>query len=299
MSVAIILIFICSFYNHYSVNRNSLVNIELLSEYFKQAKSNIEVVKSNMKYENNPTNCSGSISKELNTLLINIENAKSEIIKQHQNIFDANTVTFLITFLSALFFTLFLTYIIANIEQYSKLKYMNDELKKRASEADKKIKNVNCRMIEVDSRIAKAKNDWAIKLQYQEYLLKTAIERNNLTQVLNLVSVLGSHLAASKYVIKTEYATLVYMIQRKTHSLLKEKFKDLKTIRLEEKKDFIQMIEDCITYLSIDTLRDCNSEGLTLFELLNNDLESIKNMIQNIPLYEKRKKRCICNRSRS
>lgn len=50
------------------------------------------------------------------------------------------------------------------------------------------------------------------------------------------------------------------------------------------------MIEDCITYLSIDTLRDCNSEGLTLFELLNNDLESIKNMIQNIPLYEKRKK---------
>ena len=124
MSVAIILIFICSFYNHYSVNRNSLVNIELLSEYFKQAKSNIEVVKSNMKYENNPTNCSGSISKELNTLLINIENAKSEIIKQHQNIFDANTVTCLITFLSALFFTLFLTYIIANIEQYSKLKYM-------------------------------------------------------------------------------------------------------------------------------------------------------------------------------
>ena len=289
MSVAIILIFICSYYNHYSVNRNSLVNIELLSEYFKQAKSNIEVVKSNMKYENNPTNCSGSISKELNTLLINIENAKSEIIKQHQNIFDANTVTFLITFLSALFFTLFLTYIIANIEQYSKLKYMNDELKKRASEADKKIKKVNSRMIEVDSRIAKAKNDWAIKLQYQEYLLKTAIERNNLTQVLNLVSVLGSHLAASKYVIKTEYATLVYMIQRKTHSLLKEKFKDLKTIRLEEKKDFIQMIEDCITYLSIDTLRDCNSEGLTLFELLNNDLESIKNMIQNIPLYEKRK----------
>ena len=92
MSVAIILIFICSFYNHYSVNRNSLVNIELLSEYFKQAKSNIEVVKSNMKYENNPTNCSGSISKELNTLLINIENAKSEIIKQHQNRQDGQKV---------------------------------------------------------------------------------------------------------------------------------------------------------------------------------------------------------------
>lgn len=242
--IGIVILFICSCCNHCSVNRYSQINIELLSKGFEETKANIEIIKNSIRHGYMQKKYMGNVSKELITLLANIEKAKGEITKQYQNIFDANTVTFLITFLSALFFTLFVTYITKNINQFIKLYELNEKLNKQIVEvdnkitkADMKIDDAGDRIVAVDHRIAEAKKDWDIKLQYQEYMLKLAIERNNLTQILNLISVLGSHLASSDYIIKPEYATLVYMTHRKTQSLLKEGFKDIKTIRQEDKTE--------------------------------------------------------------
>lgn len=274
--------------NHYYVNEESQINIENLSVNFENTKADIEVLINNTSHKIQEKETE-SIFKELYLLLIDIEKAKNEIVKQYRTIFDANTITFLVTFLSALFFTLFLTYIVYNVQQYWTLKSMNEKLHNKIAkintqikEVDAKIKEANDRIAEADTKIAEAEKDWNTKLQYQEYLLKVATERNSLTQVLNLVSVLGSQLASSSYIIKPEYTTLVYMIRRKTQLILKEGFKDIENIRSEDKTEFMQIITDCITYLNIETLADKNTEGLIIFTQLDNDLKDMRKEIENI-----------------
>lgn len=298
IAIAAIFIFALFFVagcNHYYVNEESQINIENLSVNFENTKADIEVLINNTSHKIQEKETE-SIFKELYLLLIDIEKAKNEIVKQYRTIFDANTITFLVTFLSALFFTLFLTYIVYNVQQYWTLKSMNEKLHNKIAkintqikEVDAKIKEANDRIAEadtkiteVDAKIAEAEKDWNTKLQYQEYLLKVATERNSLTQVLNLVSVLGSQLASSSYIIKPEYTTLVYMIRRKTQLILKEGFKDIKDIRSEERTEFMQIITDCITYLNIETLADENTEGLTIFTQLDNDLKDIQDKIKKI-----------------
>lgn len=289
--VGIILLFVCSCSNHYFVNKNSQIYIENLSNDFRKTKADIKVVIDSMSCGYIPENNMQEVSKELNSLLIDIEETKCEMIKQHQNIFDANTVTFLITFLSALLFTVFITLFIKNMELFRELSDYNERIKdadEKIENADSKIEEVDNRIAEVDNRIAEAKADWDKKLQCQEYLVNIAAERNRLTQILSLVSVLGSHLASSNYVIKEEYVTLVYMIQRKTQSLYDDGLKNIKVIRLEDQNEFMKIITDCITYLNIDTLRENNEDGLVPFEQLNGYLDEIQSMIKKIPLQEKK-----------
>lgn len=290
-AMGIILLFICSSYNHFAVNNNSQINIENLSISFEKTKANVEIIINNTQQGSFQEKNTEKVYKELNTLLIEIKNAKRELLKQYQNIFDANTVTFLVTFLSALLFTVFITLFIKNMEQFDKYYKLKDELKDKTKEADQKIQKADDRITDADKKIAKidtiiaeAKKDWTIKLQNQEYLLKIDTKRNSLIQILNLVSVLGSHLASSSYVIKPEYITLVYMIQRKAQSLIGEGFEEIKTIRHEDQTEFYRIITDSITYLNIDTLRDLNIDGLVAFEQLGTNLDIIQTMINNIPL---------------
>lgn len=295
-AIFIIALFVVAGCNHYYVNKESQINIEYLSVNFENTKADIEALINNTSHKIQKKETE-SIFKELYSLLIDIEKAKNEIVKQYRTIFDANTITFLVTFLSALFFTLFLTYIVYNVQQYWTLKSMNEKLHNKIAkintqikEVDAKIKEANNRIAEadtkiaeVDAKIAEAEKDWNTKLQYQEYLLKVATERNSLTQVLNLVSVLGSLLASSGYIIKEGYPILAYMIFRKTQLLLKEGFKDIKDIRPEDKTEFMQIITDCITYLNIETLEDKNPQkGLPMFTLLYQDLKGIRKKIENI-----------------
>lgn len=280
--IGIVLLFICSWCNHHCVNQNNKANLENLSLSFEKTKADIELIKNNS-YCMQETSAE-NVSHELNSLLNDIKDAKREIIKQHQDIFDANTVTFLITFLSALFFTLFVTFLIKISGQYEKLYDLRKELNDRINEADKKIEEANCKIIDADKRIAEAKTDWDKKLQNQEYLLSLGTKRNSLMQILSLVSVLGSHLASSSYVLKPEYATSAYMIQRKIQSLLKESFDKITAIRADDKTELMKIVEDCITYLNIEALRDVNTDGLVVFEHLNNNLIEIQNKIENIPL---------------
>ena len=236
----------------------------------------MEIITRNISHECTQDKDAENVSHELELLCSDIKGAISEITQLHSKTFDANTVTFLITFLSALLFTVFITLFIKNIEQFNKLYEIKTELDDKITTADNKI-------AEVDAKIAEAEKDWNTKLQHQEYLLKVATERNSLTQVLNLVSVLGSQLASNGYIIKREYTTLAYMIFRKTQLLLKEGFKDIKDIRPEDKTEFMQIITDCITYLNIETLEDKNPQkGLPMFTLLYKDLKGIRKKIENI-----------------
>lgn len=288
-----ILLFCCSYYNHNSVNNNCQIHIKNISISFKEIKACVDVIKDDIKSESITKDSNNNIINELNTILYNIEKDKNEISKQYQNMFDANTVTFLITFLSALFFTLFLTYIIYNVEQYCILKNITNEYRAKINDAnekitiaDNKIAEVNKEINEVDNRIAGANITWCAKLQNLEEILNLVAERNNLIQILNLVSVLGSHLASSNYVIQNGHVILVYMVLRKVRDLFSDKFKNIKNITLKEKTEFMGIISDCITYLNIDTLRDCNTCGLIMFEQLNDELLQIQYIIKNIPLKE-------------
>lgn len=287
-AIFIIALFFVAVCNHYYVNKESQINIEYLSVNFENTKADIEALINNTSHKIQKKETE-SIFKELYSLLIDIEKAKNEIVKQYRTIFDANTITFLVTFLSALFFTLFLTYIVYNVQQYWTLKSMNEKLHNKIAkintqikDVDAKIKEANDKIAEADTKITEAEKDWNTKLQYQEYLLKVATERNSLTQVLNLVSVLGSLLASSDYIIKGGYSTLVYMIRRKTQFILQKGFKDIENIRSEDKTEFMQIITDCITYLNIETLADKNTEGLIIFTQLDNDLKDMRKEIENI-----------------
>lgn len=265
----IFVLFVAACSHHCYVNSNIRKNIDSLSVNFENTKTNIEIMTRNISHECTQDKDAENVSHELELLCSDIKGAISEITQLHSKTFDANTVTFLITFLSALLFTVFITLFIKNIEQFNKLYEIKTELDDKITTADNKI--------------AEAEKDWNTKLQHQEYLLKVATERNSLTQVLNLVSVLGSQLASNGYIIKREYTTLAYMIFRKTQLLLKEGFKDIKDIRPEDKTEFMQIITDCITYLNIETLEDKNPQkGLPMFTLLYQDLKGIRKKIENI-----------------
>lgn len=288
-AICIIMLFSIAGCNHCYVNSNIQKNIDSLSINFKNSKANIEIMTKNISHECTQEKDAKRASQELESLCIDIEDAISEIVQLHQKTFDANTVTFLITFLSALLFTVFITLFIKNIEQFNKLYEIRTELYDKITKADTKIKEANDKIAEadtkireVDAQIAEAEKDWDIKQKYQEYLLKLATERNNLTQILNLVSVLGSQLTSSNYNIKPEYAILVYMIHRKTQLVLKEGFKEIKDIRSEDKAEFMQIITDCITYLNIETLTENNKAGLKTFTQLYNDLKDIRKKIENM-----------------
>ena len=328
----IFVLFVAACCNHCYVNSNIRKNIDSLSVNFENTKTNIEIITKNISHECTQDKDAENVSQKLELLCSNIKDTISEIIQLYQKTFDANTVTFLVTFLSALFFSAFLTYIIQTSQQHRTLESKNDELGYKIKEAEDKIakvdtqikevnaktkevddkivktdaqikevnaktkevddkiaktdaqiKEVDAKTKEVDDKIAEVEKDWNTKLQYQEYLLKVATERNSLTQVLNLVSVLGFQLASSDYIIKREYATLAYMIFRKTQLVLKEGFKDIKDIRPEDKTEFMQIITDCITYLSIETLENKNPQkGLPMFTLLYKDLKGIRKKIENI-----------------
>lgn len=272
----IFVLFVAACSHHCYVNSNIRKNIDSLSVNFENTKTNIEIITRNISHECTQDKDAENVSHELELLCSDIKGAISEITQLHSKTFDANTVTFLITFLSALLFTVFITLFIKNIEQFNKLYEIKTELDDKITTADNKI-------AEVDAKIAEAEKDWNTKLQHQEYLLKVATERNSLTQVLNLVSVLGSLLASSGYIIKEGYPILAYMIFRKTQLLLKEGFKDIKDIRPEDKTEFMQIITDCITYLNIETLEDKNPQkGLPMFTLLYQDLKGIRKKIENI-----------------
>ena len=272
----IFVLFVAACSHHCYVNSNIRKNIDSLSVNFENTKTNIEIITRNISHECTQDKDAENVSHELELLCSDIKGAISEITQLHSKTFDANTVTFLITFLSALLFTVFITLFIKNIEQFNKLYEIKTELDDKITTADNKI-------AEVDAKIAEAEKDWNTKLQHQEYLLKVATERNSLTQVLNLVSVLGSQLASNGYIIKREYTTLAYMIFRKTQLLLKEGFKDIKDIRPEDKTEFMQIITDCITYLNIETLTENNPQkGLPMFTLLYQDLKGIRKKIENI-----------------
>lgn len=288
-TICIIVLFFAANFNHYFVNSNIQKNVDSLSVNIKKIETNIEIMTKNISHECTQGNDAESVSQELESLCNNIKDAIYETIQQHQKIFDANTVTFLITFLSALLFTVFITLFIKNIEQFNKLYEVKTELDTKIAEAndkitkaDTKIAEANNRITEADTKIAKAEKDWDTKQKDQEYLLKLATERNNFTQILNLVSVLGSQLASSNYTIKPEYATLVYMIQRKIRSILEEGFKNISDVRAKDKVEFVQIITDCITYLSIDTLIDNNTEGLETFKQLDNNLKDIRDKIKDM-----------------
>lgn len=289
VTIIIISLFFIACYNHNYTNSNIQKNIDSLSVNIENIKANIKIITNNMPHECTREKDMESIFKEFDLLFTDVEKAKDEIVKQYRTIFDANTITFLVTFLSALFFTLFLTYLIYDAKLYGTLKSMNDKLENNVKEANYKIAEANDRVAEsdtkikeVNAKIAIARKDWDIKQKYLEYLLKLATERNNLTQILNLVSVLGSQLASSNYNIKPEYAILVYMIHRKTQLVLKEGFKDIKDIRSEDKAEFMQIITDCITYLNIETLTENNEVGLKTFTQLYNDLKDIRKKIENM-----------------
>ena len=349
----IFVLFVAACCNHCYVNSNIRKNIDSLSVNFENTKTNIEIITKNISHECTQDKDAENVSQKLELLCSNIKDTISEIIQLYQKTFDANTVTFLVTFLSALFFSAFLTYIIQTSQQHRTLESKNDELGYKIKEAEDKIakvdtqikevdtqikevdtqikevdtqikevdaktkevddkivktdaqiqevnaktkevddkivktdaqiKEVDAKTKEVDDKIAEVEKDWNTKLQYQEYLLKVATERNSLTQVLSMVSVLGFQLASSGYIIKEEYITLAYMIFRKTQFVLKEGFKDIKDIRPEDKTEFMQIITDCITYLSIETLENKNPQkGLPMFTLLYKDLKGIRKKIENI-----------------
>ena len=286
----IFVLFVVACCNHCYVNSNIRKNIDSLSVNFENTKTNIEIITKNISHECTQDKDAENVSQKLELLCSNIKDTISEIIQLYQKTFDANTVTFLVTFLSALFFSAFLTYIIQTSQQHRTLESKNDELGYKIKEAEDKIakvdtqiKEVDAKTKEVDDKITEAEKNWNTKLQYQEYLLKVATERNSLTQVLNLVSVLGSLLASSGYIIKEGYPILAYMIFRKTQLVLKEGFKDIKDICPEDKTEFMQIITDCITYLNIETLEDNNpKEGLRMFTLLYKDLKGIRKKIENI-----------------
>lgn len=304
VGLCIFVLFVAACSIHCYVNSYIQKNIDSLSVNFENTKTNIDIITKNISHECTQDKVAENVSQELESLCSNIKDTISEITQLHSKTFDANTVTFLITFLSALLFTVFITLFIKNIEQFDKIHKIRTKLDKIRTEADTKIEKANnsiakadtkiteandriaeadTKIAEVDAKIAEAEKDWNTKLQYQEYLLKVATERNSLTQVLNLVSVLGSLLASSGYIIKEGYPILAYMIFRKTQLVLKEGFKDIKDIRPEDKTEFMQIITDCITYLSIETLENKNPQkGLPMFTLLYKDLKGIRKKIENI-----------------
>lgn len=264
-AVGIIILFVYSFCNHLSVNIDAQNNLERISRSYEQ--SNGTQNNGNLNYfgENAIENNSDNVQGDIASIYREIEMEKFEIVKQQHKMFDSNTVTFLITFLCALLFTVFITLFIKNIEQYDKFGEIKADL---------------------HNSIVETENEWNNKLKNLEYMLTVYSERNNVTQILNLVSVLGCLLASSKYEIKSEYTTLVYMIRRRTQSILKDKFKELKNIRTEDKRELIKMIDNCITYLNLEELREKNSHGLVAFQQLKGDLDEIKDLISEIELKE-------------
>lgn len=285
--ICVVILFICSYCNHRSTNRHCRENMNEISLYLKEAKKEIEVC---AHCEHMPNIIRRNVYNELNSLLTELDKARNELVKQCHKTFDANTVTFLITFVSALLFTVFISLFVRNMEQYiemNEFKTRLDDINKRTNsqieKADKQIRTADNKINELENRITKANEEWNDKLQSQEYMLKLETERNKLIEILNLISVLGSHLALSGYTIKQEYTTLVYMIQRKTRSLLNEKFNEVKSISEKEKTEFTGIITDCITYLNIDNLKELNKVGIVPFEQLYGDLNDIRRLIKNIP----------------
>lgn len=291
--VCILVLFAASWRNYHKCNEGVQKSVDNISK--KLETINDEIVDNNS--SRIQKNQMKDITDNLSTLLVTMKDATCEITRQSQNTFDANTVTFLITFLSALLFTVFITLFVKNIEHFNHLHDLSKKLDitvlntkgkietidEKIIEADKKIAEATKRINECDMKIYETKETWETISQHQIYLSTFASKRNKLTQILNLVSVLGSSLASNNYIIKEEYLTLAYMIQRKTHSLLEEGFKDLKVIQPNDKDEFMKIITDCITYIYIDMLEEKNSSGLVMLQRLNYDLSQLRDLIRKIP----------------
>lgn len=251
--IVVCLISILAWWNYSAVNKNSQIIIENLFLNFEETKSSVEKIQETIDSTSHSCIQEEKIkeaSKELSSLLSDIDKSKHEVTMQQQALFDANTVTFLISFLSALLFTGFISLFIKSSEQYEKIERKINELFK-----DKYT---------------------ALNSLYKTY---TA-----LSQIFNGVSVLGANLASSEYNIQQGYHTLVYMIEREIRQLREERFNGIKAITPEDKKRFLEIITDCIAYLNMEELKANNTMGLKAFEDLNNDLLGIQEMIENIPI---------------
>ena len=95
----IIVLFVAACCNHCYVNSNIRKNIDSLSVNFENTKTNIEIITKNISHECTQDKDAENVSQKLELLCSNIKDTISEIIQLYQKTFDANTVTFLVTFL--------------------------------------------------------------------------------------------------------------------------------------------------------------------------------------------------------
>lgn len=173
-----------------------------------------------------------------------------EIHKQFSYLFDANTITFLVSFALALLLTAVFS--------------MNDKV-------DKQLHKIN----EISGNI------------WRKMIQQNVIQRKSIAiyQIYNGVVYLSHNLETNHYKISDNILTLVYMLDREVKSLLKDQHSFCKTIEISDKRKLIELLYDCINYLNIDKLKkqQDNEKKLTSISAFNDNLHSLMDVINDIP----------------
>ena len=242
--------------NHCIVNNNCKLIIENVSICFDDTKSIIEnaidSISKSPQHKSLSEDTLNQVSKELVSLQSSIESSKHELIQQKTELFDSNAITFLISFLSALMFTGFISLFIKSAEQYEKV--------------EKKI------------NVFFNKKTTTLNTFYTNYTI--------LSQILNSISILAAILSSNGFVIQSGNLTLVYMIEREIRKLRESHFGNIRSLSSDDKSSCLNIITDSISYLNIQEIRNNNDNGLKAFEDLNNNLMQIREIIEGIPVDE-------------
>lgn len=268
--ILITAIFIIAFINHIVVNMRCETIMEGVSENLLDIKNCIVEIRndtcllSGIKRQDMDSIQVNKLLRDFDTQREGILASINEMHKQSSYLFDANTVTFLVSFALALLFTA--------------LFFMHDKISQH-------IKVIQ----ESETMISKFKDETKRTVENVLHGIKqqNCVQKKHIAicQIFSGVSILSHFLATNQYKISNDILTLVYMLDREVKSLLNDKASVCEIIELTDKRKLVELLYDCINYLDINRLEgiQSNKNKLTSIQAFNNNLLILKGVIEDIP----------------
>lgn len=198
-----------------------------------------------------------TVVDNVNIFNISLEKMKDLLVELHDlksSVFEANTITFLVSFTLALLFTILLS------------------IQDRMSQHMKTIQ-------ESEKFIVK----------FKKGIIRTSYIQRKFTRIYHIyngVVMLNYMLASENQLVSSKILTIVYMIDREVRSILNNKSEYDDKLNIEDKRKLVEILADCVNNLNIKELKSKkeNKSKLASIISLNDNLIELRNRIRSTPI---------------
>ncbi len=288
----IIVIFAVSFINHIVVNMRCETMMKRVSDDVHDIRNSMVVMRNDstlladeVKVMPDSVDVKQVLS-DLDSKHNGIKETIDEMHKQASFLFDANTITFLVSFALALLFTALLSMQDKVTQQMKAINDTKSDILKFKDESKRLMDKV---INDTESNLSSFRDETkrSVDIVVQEAQRQHDFQRMHISvcQIYNGMITLINSLVMGNNIVSNDMMPLIYLMDREVKSLLKVNSSNQSAIELLDKRELIELLYDCINNLNVDKLKNVpeNKDRLKSIRTLNEDLISLRDLIESMP----------------